>query len=108
MKKKRFNSKAKTKLLTVMLASIFLLSVLVSTQFIGGVFADWPYDWPMFSHDLQHSGYSESPAPNTNQTLWNYTTGGAVYGSPAVSDGKVYIGSQDKNMYCLDHETGTL
>ena len=51
------------------------------------------YDWPMFRHDLQHTGYSTSPAPNTNQTLWNYTTGNFVASSPAVADGKVYVGS---------------
>jgi peptide/nickel transport system substrate-binding protein len=28
------------------------------------------YPWSMFHHDLEHSGYSESPAPNTNQTIW--------------------------------------
>jgi outer membrane protein assembly factor BamB len=51
-------------------------------------------DWPMFHHDLQHSGYSTSTAPNTNQILWTYNIGYySVESSPAVADGKVYIGS---------------
>jgi outer membrane protein assembly factor BamB len=67
-----------------------------------------PTDWPMFRHDLQHSGYSESPAPNTNQTLWTYTTGGmGVFSSPAVADGKVYVGADDNKVHCVDASTGT-
>ncbi|MHA2248656.1 MAG: outer membrane protein assembly factor BamB family protein [Candidatus Hodarchaeales archaeon] len=64
---------------------------------------DW---WPMFRHDLQHSGYSTFNAPDTNNVLWSYTTGDNVRSSPAVADGKVYIGSWDGNVYCLDANTG--
>lgn len=63
-------------------------------------------DWPMFRHDLQHSGYSASTAPNTNQTLWNYTTGGYVYSSPAVVNGVIYVGSADHKVYALNAATG--
>jgi outer membrane protein assembly factor BamB/pimeloyl-ACP methyl ester carboxylesterase len=65
------------------------------------------YDWPMFRHDLTHSGYSEAPAPNTNQTLWAYTANGGFAGSPAVVDDRVYAGSWDGIFYCLDAATGT-
>jgi hypothetical protein len=64
---------------------------------------DW---WPMFHHDLTHTGYSDSKAPKTNQTLWTYTTGNTTYSSPAVSDGKVYVGSYDRKVYCLNALTG--
>jgi parallel beta-helix repeat protein len=64
------------------------------------------YPWSMFRHDLEHTGYTESPAPNTNQTQWNYTTGNGVSSSPAVADGKVYVGSCDHKVYCLDALTG--
>jgi len=59
---------------------------------------DW---WPMFHHDLTHSGYSTSTAPTTNQTLWNYTTGNVVYSSPAVADGVVFVGSFDHKVYAF-------
>jgi len=65
------------------------------------------YSWPMFHHDLKHTGCTESPAPNTNQTRWNFPTGGLLYG-PVVADGRVYVGSGDKNVYCLDALTGAL
>ena len=60
----------------------------------------------MFHHDLKHTGYTESPAPNTNQTLWNYTTGSWVGSSPAVVGGIVYVGSGDGNVYALNATTG--
>ena len=64
---------------------------------------DW---WPMFHHDPSHTGYSTSTAPNTNYVLWTYATGGYVWSSPAVVDGKVYVGSDDYNVYCLNASTG--
>jgi parallel beta-helix repeat protein len=64
------------------------------------------YPWTMFHHNLRHTGCTESPAPRTNQTLWNYTTAGAVESSPAVADGTVFIGSNDGNVYALDQHTG--
>ena len=64
------------------------------------------YAWPMFHQNLKHAGFTESPAPNTNQSLWNYTTGSYVESSPAVADGRVYVGSDDGRVYCLDAANG--
>ena len=64
---------------------------------------DW---WPMFRHDPRHAGYSTSEVPNTNNVLWTYTTGGFVWSSPTVVDSRVYIGSDDHNVYCLNALTG--
>lgn len=63
-------------------------------------------DWPMFGHDPQRTGYTESPAPNTNQTLWTSTLGGMAGTHPAVADGKLYVGSWDSLVYCFDAATG--
>jgi len=38
--------------------------------------------------------------------FWDYTTGSEVYSSPAVADGKVYVGSWDDKVYCLNAATG--
>jgi len=65
------------------------------------------YPWPMFHHNPRHTGYTKSPAPNTNQTQWKYTTGNYVGSSAAVADGKVYVGSDDGKVYCLNALTGT-
>jgi PKD repeat protein len=64
---------------------------------------DW---WPMFHHDLAHTGYSSSTAPATNQTLWTYTTGASVGSSPAVVNGTVYFGSYDHKVYAVNASTG--
>ena len=37
---------------------------------------------------------------------WVFKTDRKISGSPAVVDGKVYIGSDDHNLYCLDAYTG--
>jgi outer membrane protein assembly factor BamB len=63
-------------------------------------------DWPMFRYDLWHSGGSSSTGPSTNSTSWNYKTNGWVTSSPAVADGKVYIGSHDGYVYCFNATTG--
>ena len=102
------------------LVMLFFISVLSTSTFIGATeshgssgttvaqstadVVDW---WPMFHHDLNHSGYSTS-APTTNHTAWSYATGNYVLSSPAVVGGMVYVGSDDGNVYCLNGSTGTL
>ena len=66
---------------------------------------DW---WPMFHHDLLHSGLSTSAAPEDNQVMWSYQTNYFISSSPAVSHGRVYIGSWDSNLYCFDMDSGNL
>ena len=97
--------KMRLKAITEIALMVFLLGMLNLTfnvqPVVASVEVDW---WPMFHHDLSHSGYSTSTAPNTNNTIWNYTTDDSVFSSPAVVDGKIYFGS-DK-VYCLDALTG--
>ena len=38
---------------------------------------------------------------SSGEEIWNYPTGGAVYSSPAVVDGVMYIGSMDSNVYAF-------
>jgi hypothetical protein len=59
----------------------------------------------MFHHDLAHTGYSTSKAPKTNQTLWTYAIGGYV-SSPAVVDGRVFVGTDNYNVYALNASNG--
>ena len=63
--------------------------------------------WPMWRHDPAHTASGQSGP--TNLTLrWNFTTNGAVVSSPSVAEGRVYVGSRDKNIYCLDAQFGSL
>jgi len=63
------------------------------------------YPWPMYLHDPQHTGYTESPVPRMPTILWNYTMGGQSWG-PVVAYGKVFLGSTDKKVYAFNQTTG--
>jgi outer membrane protein assembly factor BamB len=65
------------------------------------------------------SGYTDSVGASTGDkicvinattgaTVWNYTTKGGVWSSPAVSDAAVYVGSGDNKLYALNASTGAL
>jgi outer membrane protein assembly factor BamB len=61
--------------------------------------------WPMWRHDPAHTGTGQSgPA---NLTLrWKFAASGAVVSSPSVAEARVYFGSQDTYVYCVDAGTG--
>ncbi len=40
------------------------------------------------------------------RVLWRFVTGGPVRLAPTVSDGRVYLGSDDGYLYCLDAQSG--
>ena len=44
----------------------------------------------------------------TGKVRWRFFTEGPVRLAPAVSDGKVYVGSDDGWVYCLDADDGRL
>ena len=59
--------------------------------------------WPMFRHDLQHTGRSPFTGPENPVLKWSYTTGDTVKSSPAIgSDGTIYVGSYDENLYAIN------
>jgi outer membrane protein assembly factor BamB len=118
-------------MLTILLASMLTLTFSIQPVEKGGInnMADGSVDfggesggfeaqsgsvdwWPMFHHDLNHSGYTTSKAPGRNQTLWSYTTanpfGFGIKSSPAVAGGIVYVGSSDYSVYALNASTGTV
>jgi outer membrane protein assembly factor BamB len=59
--------------------------------------------WPMFHHDLNHTGRSQyDTSKNNGKENWSYTTGGFITSSPVIgSDGTIYFGSQDNKFYAL-------
>ena len=63
-------------------------------------------DWPMFRHNPQRTGYTVEAGPTSNNLLWSYTTGDWVRSSPAVAGDRVYVGSDDNKIYCLNADTG--
>lgn len=68
---------------------------------------DW---WPMFRHDLDHSGYSTTTGPSPRTTppeLWYFLTDyGIEESSPSVANGIVYIGGGYGHVYAINATTG--
>jgi outer membrane protein assembly factor BamB len=61
----------------------------------------------MFHHDLNHSGYSTSTGPETNNVCWAYQADDRIYlSSPALVDNKIYFGDESKSFYCINASNG--
>jgi eukaryotic-like serine/threonine-protein kinase len=43
---------------------------------------------------------------DSGKELWKYRTSSIVWSSPVIDNNKVYIGSHDNKLYCLDLQTG--
>ena len=63
-------------------------------------------DWPMFRGGSEMLGEADAKLPDKLTLRWKFKTGAAVTSSPVVAFGKVYVGSGDANVYCLDAATG--
>jgi outer membrane protein assembly factor BamB len=74
---------------------------------LNQVWAIGTRSWPMFRHDAANTGAGQSGP--TNLTLrWKFAAQGAVTSSPVAAYGRIYFGSQDKYVYCVDATWGTL
>jgi outer membrane protein assembly factor BamB len=62
-------------------------------------------DWGMFRHDAAHTAEGQS-GPQRFNVQWTFDTKAPLMGSPVISDGKLYEGSEDGTLYCLDAKTG--
>ncbi|HLC00669.1 MAG TPA: PQQ-binding-like beta-propeller repeat protein [Candidatus Bathyarchaeia archaeon] len=69
-------------------------------------------NWPMFLHDPQHTGYSQSQAtiPNTNSPVWirAFSDDGSKLMSPIVVDGLVIVASNNGHLYAFSSMTGEI
>lgn len=63
-------------------------------------------DWPAFLGGPLHINVTEKAPLPPLKLAWRFDTNGPVYSSAAIKDNKVYIGSYDKSLYCLDAATG--
>lgn len=51
-------------------------------------------------------GVVRALSAETGERIWEFTTGGKVYSTPAVSGTTVVVGSSDNHVYALDLESG--
>ena len=72
---------------------------------LAGGLADTP--WPMFHHDLQHTGRSPYLGAQTPAKKWEFVSGGEVFSSPTIaSNGTIYVGSYDNKLYAINPDGG--
>lgn len=66
--------------------------------------------WPMFRHDLEHTGRSPYNGAQASNLVWACELSAGVRGSsPAIAqDGTIYIGTIDGNLHAVDPNTGTV
>jgi outer membrane protein assembly factor BamB len=61
----------------------------------------------MFRGDAAHSGrYPEASLDAYGGIAWRVQTGGPIRSTPAVADGRLFVGSTDGRLYALDPRTG--
>lgn len=59
--------------------------------------------WPMYMHDIRHTGQSKVSGPNKNTLYWQYQTGSDIVASPSVgADGTIYFGDVTGKFYALE------
>ncbi|MFM9904765.1 MAG: PQQ-binding-like beta-propeller repeat protein [Pyrinomonadaceae bacterium] len=62
-----------------------------------------------FRGGLDHNGkYDGNGFSRVNHVLWKFHAGGRISSSPAVASNRIYFGSSDGYLYCLDSGTGNL
>jgi len=83
-------------------ASLAVGALLLSPGWVGTQPADSPC--PMFRGGPRHTGRSPYDTSHVDGTeKWHLDIGGPVYSSPAIgSDGTVYVGSDDGNLYAVN------
>jgi outer membrane protein assembly factor BamB len=66
--------------------------------------------WAMWRGNTDQPGVAvgQSGPSDISNYKWKYSTEGPIEGSAVVADGKVYFGSEDANIYCLDARVGSL
>lgn len=91
-------------------ATMALLAAATLLATISVTYADSPGDWPMFHHDLAHTGYNseETELRPPLRLKWSYQADGALYAPPTVAGGVMYFGTYRGTVYAMDAATGSL
>jgi outer membrane protein assembly factor BamB len=59
--------------------------------------------WPMFRHDLSHTGRSSYTGPADSTLHWVFHANGRIASSPAIGyDGTIYVGAYDSCLYAIN------
>ena len=91
---------------TACFTTLFILSVFpLPASLLYAQVANTP--WPMFMHDVKHTGQSASSGPQENTISWKYRTGSGITASPVLGDdGTIYVGGIDGKLYAVSPGAG--
>jgi outer membrane protein assembly factor BamB len=65
--------------------------------------------WPKAHKDVKNSGFTYNIGTAIGKIKWKFVTEKPVTSSPVLdNDNRIYFGSADNNLYCLDRTTGGL
>jgi outer membrane protein assembly factor BamB len=96
-------------LIAFLVAGLTIASVAGSIHPVAAQVADGP--WPMFRGGPDRTGVAPEGSgtfPSVLADKWTADLGGPVVSSPSIVNSKIYIGSYDHNIYCLDAESGSV
>jgi len=81
---------------------------LLNAALLGALAAPaWGEAIAMFRANPAHTGvYDTAGVDQLNGVKWKFKTGGKILSSPAIAGGLIYIGSDDKNLYAVNLDTG--
>jgi outer membrane protein assembly factor BamB len=78
---------------------------IVTSESAGAV----PGVMPMARGNPAHTGEQPGPAPSGAPTIrWRFTTNAPIASSPAVADGRVFVGSDDGFLFAVNIADGTV
>ncbi|EDQ92802.1 uncharacterized protein MONBRDRAFT_21943 [Monosiga brevicollis MX1] len=85
------------------------LSLLLAAAFLGVVAQAQlhPGDWPQFGRTPEYQSFNNVSNEGT-LAEWSFNAHDRVVASPAVAGGRVWVGSDNGNMYCFEQATGDL
>ncbi|OGR76398.1 MAG: hypothetical protein A2X32_12445 [Elusimicrobia bacterium GWC2_64_44] len=63
-------------------------------------------DWPMFRGNAARTGHVSEQASPPLTKVWEFQAPGGIISSPAIYDGRVYVGTRADKIYALDAATG--
>jgi outer membrane protein assembly factor BamB len=65
-------------------------------------------DWSLFRGNPAMTGAVAHPLPHPLEERWQFRTGDAIEGAPAIVGQQVFVASLDKHLYALELPTGKL